>query len=304
MCSVCGCGDSHSENHHHEHEHEHSDHSLEPMIVHHHYYNQGDVHIHYHTGADTSAVMGEHDHVYEAENGDLHFGRGKAQTHVSGVSQGQLIELEQDILTNNNHLAAHNREHFISNEQLVLNLMSSPGSGKTSLLTETLLRIKDKLNCAVIEGDQQTSNDADRIRATGVRSIQVNTGKGCHLDADMIHDAYNRLEFEQEGILFIENVGNLVCPASFDLGEAAKIVILSVTEGDDKPLKYPNMFAAARLMIINKIDLLDYVEFDVDNCIANAKRMNPEIQVIKLSATKGDGLDAWLSWLTQQQAAL
>ncbi len=330
MCSICGCGDSHSENHHHTHPHEHShphthshehnqhshsheaahnEHteshqhvsSLQPIIIHHHYYHQGDVHhhIHYHTGAAVPA-----DAVYEDDHGDLDYGQGAAGAHASGVSQGQLIELEQDILSNNNHIAAHNREHFLAQSQLVLNLMSSPGSGKTSLLTETLNRMKEVVPCAVIEGDQQTSNDADRIRATGVDSIQVNTGKGCHLDAQMIHEAYHKLGFEQPGVLFIENVGNLVCPAGFDLGEAAKVVILSVTEGEDKPLKYPHMFAASQLMIINKIDLLDYVEFNVDTCIANAKRVNPDIQVIKVSATRGEGIEAWQSWLTQQQAAL
>lgn len=171
------------------------------------------------------------------------------------------------------------------------------------MLTETLLRLRDRINCAVIEGDQQTTNDAQRIRETGVPAIQVNTGKGCHLDAQMVHDATARLELADNSLLFIENVGNLVCPASFDLGERHKVAVLSVTEGEDKPLKYPHMFAAADIMLLNKIDLLPYLNFDVDACIANAKQVNPNIQVIQVSATCGEGMDAWLAWLETQLCA-
>ncbi len=213
------------------------------------------------------------------------------------MGQRQLIAIEMDVLAKNNALAAHNREHFTTADQLVLNLVSSPGSGKTTLLCETLRLLADKRPCAVIEGDQQTSADADRIRATGVPAVQINTGKGCHLDAKMVHDACHQLPTNEGGILFIENVGNLVCPASFDLGEKYKVAILSVTEGEEKPLKYPDMFAAAQLMVINKIDLLPYVSFDVARCIENAKRVNPYIQVIQVSATTGEGMDAWLNWL-------
>lgn len=216
---------------------------------------------------------------------------------VPGMGQRQLIAIEMDVLAKNNALAAHNREHFEAADQLVLNLVSSPGSGKTTLLCETLRQLADKRPCAVIEGDQQTSADADRIRATGVPAVQINTGKGCHLDAKMVHDACHQLPANPGGILFIENVGNLVCPASFDLGEKYKVAILSVTEGEEKPLKYPDMFAAAQLMVINKIDLLPYVSFDVARCIENAKRVNPYIQVIQVSATTGEGMDAWLNWL-------
>ena len=219
--------------------------------------------------------------------------------HVSGLSQRQLISIERDVLSKNDQLAMHNRKHFETNDWLVLNLVSSPGSGKTTLLTETLLKLKNKKNCAVIEGDQQTANDADRIRATGVPAIQVNTGKGCHLDAQMVHDACHRLNLADHSVLFIENVGNLVCPASFDLGEKYKVAILSVTEGEDKPLKYPDMFAAASLMIVNKIDLLPYVNFDVNTCIENARRVNPKIQVLQVSATSGEGMSEWLTWLEQ-----
>ncbi|HGB9756232.1 TPA: hydrogenase nickel incorporation protein HypB, partial [Escherichia coli] len=190
----------------------------------------------------------------QTEEGDLHYGHGEAGTHAPGMSQRRMLEVEIDVLDKNNRLAERNRARFAARKQLVLNLVSSPGSGKTTLLTETLMRLKDSVPCAVIEGDQQTVNDAARIRATGTPAIQVNTGKGCHLDAQMIADAAPRLPLDDNGILFIENVGNLVCPASFDLGEKHKVAVLSVTEGEDKPLKYPHMFAAASLMLLNKVD--------------------------------------------------
>ncbi|MGF1885570.1 hydrogenase nickel incorporation protein HypB [Photobacterium profundum] len=332
MCNVCGCGDSQLEGHHHDHDHHHehahtahnhSEHHIakevtsQPVVIHHHYHHQGDVHHHVHYGvvpdehqqhshSHLASAQQEHSEVEHqpkmSQQGDLHYGKGEAEVHVSGVSQRQLLTLEQDILGKNNHLAAHNREHFNANQQLVLNLVSSPGSGKTTLLTETLNQLKHQHTCAVIEGDQQTSNDADRIRATEVPAIQVNTGKGCHLDAKMIHDAYHQLAMNESGVLFIENVGNLVCPASFDLGETSKVVILSVTEGEDKPLKYPNMFAAAELMLINKVDLLPYVDVKIEDCIENARKVNPSIQVIKVSAKTGEGMEAWLNWLNEQLA--
>ena len=185
----------------------------------------------------------------------------------------------------------------------VLGIVGEPGSGKTTLLTETLTRLKGRADCAVIEGDQQTVNDAARIRATGTPAIQVNTGKGCHLDAQMIADAAPRLPLADHGILFIENVGNLVCPASFDLGERHKVAVLSVTEGEDKPLKYPHMFAAASLMLLNKVDLLPYLNFDVEKCLACAREVNPQIEIILLSATSGEGMEQWLTWLETQRCA-
>lgn len=323
MCSVCGCGQAriaghehdhehhheHDNEHHHEHGHEHGHHhhdheqsALRTLIIHHHYHHQGDVHHHYHgvrapMGAEGHDHPHEHEHEHEHLQADLHYGKGEAGLSVPGMGQRQLIAIEMDVLAKNNALAAHNREHFDEAAQLVLNLVSSPGSGKTTLLCETLRQLADKRPCAVIEGDQQTSADADRIRATGVPAVQINTGKGCHLDAKMVHDACHQLPANEGGILFIENVGNLVCPASFDLGEKYKVAILSVTEGEEKPLKYPDMFAAAQLMVINKIDLLPYVSFDVARCIENAKRVNPYIQVIQVSATTGEGMDAWLNWL-------
>lgn len=239
----------------------------------------------------------------QLDEGDLHYGHGAAGTHAPGISQRRMLEVEIDVLDKNNRIAARNRARFAARQQLVLNLVSSPGSGKTTLLTETLLRLKNRLPCAVIEGDQQTVNDAARIRATGTPAIQVNTGKGCHLDAQMIADAAPRLPLAEQGILFIENVGNLVCPASFDLGERHKVAVLSVTEGEDKPLKYPHMFAAASLMLLNKVDLLPYLNFDVEQCIAYAREVNPEIEILLVSATKGDGMDAWLEWLEAQRCA-
>ena len=261
--------------------------------------------------------------------GDLDYGAGAARVSVPGMSAQRAIRLEADVLGENNRIAAHNRQHFAVHGITALNLVSSPGAGKTTLLVATLLALRrcgPEMAMAVIEGDQQTSNDADRIRATGVPAIQVNTGKGCHLDARMIADAFARLPLhghdhdrshdhghghaqdhdhaQVPALLFIENVGNLVCPALWDLGEAAKVVILSVTEGEDKPLKYPDMFAAARLMVLNKVDLLPYVDFDVARCIEFARRVNPGIEVLQVSATKGDGLNAWLDWIERAVAAM
>ncbi len=213
----------------------------------------------------------------------------------------RLIQVEQDILSKNNALAAHNRHHFASHGVLALNLVSSPGAGKTTLLVEMLKRLLPATTCAVIEGDQETTADADRIRESGAPAVQVNTGRGCHLDAEMVDKAFHQLHFH-DGILFIENVGNLVCPAGFDLGEAHKVVIASVTEGEDKPLKYPNMFAAASLMLVSKVDLLPHLQFDVDTLIANARKVNPSLAVISVSATTGEGLDRWQAWLDGARA--
>jgi len=260
MCTTCGCGQGETriEGHAHEHEHEH-----------HHAHDFG--------------------HAY---------GKGvMAAQHAPGVSPSRILRIEQDILSKNNAYAAENRDLFAARGMLVLNLVSSPGSGKTTLLTRTITDLSADLPMAVIEGDQQTVLDAERIRATGVKAIQINTGKGCHLDAHMVGHALENLESEDESLLFIENVGNLVCPASFDLGEAHKVVILSVTEGEDKPLKYPDMFHAADLMLLNKIDLLPHLNFDVEQCIAYAQRVNPGIKVMQVSATSGEGMQQWYNWL-------
>jgi len=245
----------------------------------------GGRHEHKHDGGRT------HDHEH------VHFGEGAAGTSVPGMSQSRLIQIEADILGKNKSYADRNRALLSDKRVLALNLVSSPGSGKTSLLVETLKRLAGTLPVAVIEGDQQTSNDADRIRETGAPAVQINTGKGCHLDAHMVGHALENLLLDEGSVLFIENVGNLVCPAGFDLGEAFKVVILSVTEGEDKPLKYPDIFAGADLMILNKTDLLPHVDFCVGAAVANARRVNARIQVLQLSARTGEGLVTWLNWL-------
>ncbi len=283
MCTVCGCGEGETTIEGHEHSHEHGhDHS-------HH-------HGHHH-----------HDHHHHHHDGDTHdYGQGAAHAHAPGMSQARMVQIEQDILGKNNEYANANRRWFGERGILALNLVSSPGSGKTTLLTRTLTDLKGQYPLAVIEGDQQTANDADRIRETGVPALQINTGKGCHLDAHMVGHALETLKPENSGVLFIENVGNLVCPAAFDLGEAHKVAILSITEGEDKPIKYPDMFAAADLLLLNKIDLLPHLQFDVDKCIDYARRVNPSIKALQVSATSGEGMDSWYQWLaaTRQLASI
>ena len=352
--------------------------------------------------SNTSDAPGTPGVMVQPGTGDLHFGAGAARVSVPGMSQERAIKLEADVLGANNAIAAQNRTHFASHGVTAYNLVSSPGSGKTTLLCATIEALRQRqpeLAVAVIEGDQQTSFDADRIRATGAPAIQVNTGKGCHLDAPMVAQAFGRLDLhasghhhdhdghahvhshphdhehpehahshehteavhthahphahqhthddlhghdhdhnqahghthphshphhhedehehehghahphhhehahEKQALLFIENVGNLVCPAMWDLGEAAKVAILSVTEGEDKPLKYPDMFAAAQLMVLNKIDLLPHVSFNVARCKEFARRVNPGIQILELSATTGEGMGAWLDWLLAMPSA-
>jgi hydrogenase nickel incorporation protein HypB len=215
----------------------------------------------------------------------------------SHPAQKTIIDVEQDVLSQNNLLAQRNRGYFEGRNILALNLVSSPGSGKTSLLERTLNDLKSELEFAVIEGDQQTTNDADRIQATGTKVTQINTGKGCHLDAHMILHALQGMKPKENSVLFIENVGNLVCPAMFDLGEKERIVIISVTEGDDKPLKYPDMFHSSTLCIINKIDLLPYVPFDMEKVKSNAKKVNHHLEIIEVSCISGEGLPLWYNWL-------
>lgn len=238
-------------------------------------------------GCDTGAVSSihhhDHDHVHDHEHEHHH--------------NKTLVEVEQDVLHQNNLLGERNRGYFDAKNILALNLVSSPGSGKTSLLERTLTDLKGTQDFAVIEGDQQTTNDADRIHATGTQVTQINTGKGCHLDAHMIYHAVHGMKLRENLILFIENVGNLVCPAMFDLGEKERVVIISVTEGDDKPLKYPDMFHTSTLCIINKTDLLPYVPFSMDKVKENARKINPKLEFLELSCTSGEGLDSWYSWL-------
>ena len=292
MCMTCGCGNgevhvegagpvhthadgtthSHPHEHGHEHEHEHP-------------------HEHPHDHP--------HDHPHAHGAGSLHYGTGTAGTSAPGMTQARLVQIERDILGKNDAIAQRNRAWLAQRGVFALNLVSSPGSGKTTLLVRTIGKLAGTVPVAVIEGDQQTTFDADRIRATGAPALQINTGKGCHLDAAMVETALGRLAPAVDSVLMIENVGNLVCPAGFDLGEAHKVVVLSVTEGEDKPLKYPDMFHAASLMLLNKVDLLPYLDFDIERCIANARRINPGIEIVQVSATTGAGMDAWLAWIAR-----
>lgn len=226
-------------------------------------------------------------------------GNSHHHDHEHDEKSSRTIRIEEDLLAKNNRLAANNRRYFAAKRLLVLNLVSSPGSGKTSILERTLTDLKNQVDFAVLEGDQQTSNDADRIAATGVAVKQINTGAGCHLDAHMIGHAVEGFDLAATDILMIENVGNLVCPAAFDLGEDHKVAVLSVTEGEDKPLKYPQMFQAADLMLINKIDLLPYLRFDLEQCKSFARQVNPQIAIIELSCQSGEGMTRWYDWLTQ-----
>lgn len=221
---------------------------------------------------------------------------GRAE-HAHDSRHVDLLRVEEDILARNDAFALENRRKLARLGVYAVNLVSSPGSGKTTLLVKTITDLKERVPVAVIEGDQQTSLDADRIRCTGAPTIQINTGRGCHLDAHMVGHAMDELPLETNSVLFIENVGNLVCPAGFDLGEAQKIAILSVTEGDDKPLKYPDIFAAASTVVISKIDLLPHVPFSLDSCLDHLRAINPDLTVLQVSATSGEGMDHWVDLL-------
>ena len=242
-------------------------------------------------GGDGARIEGAHDHHHHHHDHD----------HSHG-DDSRTLRLEQDILAKNDAFAADNRGFFAERGILALNLVSSPGSGKTALLVKTIEILGGRLKPYVVEGDQQTTIDAERIRATGAAAIQINTGKGCHLDAHMVGHALETLAPAEGSVVFIENVGNLVCPAAFDLGEAHRVVILSVTEGEDKPIKYPDMFASSDLVLINKTDLLPHLDFDVDATIANARKVNPQIKVLQVSARTGEGMEAWVAWLTAARA--
>ncbi len=277
MCGTCGCGSgengvtitnlkevkAHEQDHHHHdgHSHDH-DHSHEHHGHHHH----------------------DHDH---------HHGHSHDHNHEHRT----VLDLEQNILQENNLMAARNRGYFEAKAIFALNLVSSPGSGKTSILEKTLQDLKEDIPFYVIEGDQQTLNDANRIDALGIPVIQINTGKGCHLEGDMVFNAVKQLKIKDNSILMIENVGNLVCPSMFDLGESKRVVIISTTEGDDKPIKYPDMFHTSDVCLINKIDLLPYLNIDVDKIKQYALQVNPKLKFFEVSATSGEGMDAWYDWL-------
>jgi hydrogenase nickel incorporation protein HypB len=251
--------------------------------------------VQYRVHADSNEHSHSHEHAHAYDPVD--FGAGPAGAHAPGLSQARMVKIERDILSKNDSYAQENRSYLLEHGIFALNLVSSPGSGKTTLLVKSINALNGSLPLAVIEGDQQTDNDAARIRATGAPALQINTGKGCHLDACMVGQAMRQMGLQDASLLLIENVGNLVCPASFDLGEAHKVAILSVTEGEDKPLKYPDMFRASDLMLLNKCDLLPYLTFDANLAIENARRVNPDIQVIRISATSGEGMEEWLEWI-------
>jgi hydrogenase nickel incorporation protein HypB len=270
--------------------------------------------------AVTIQLVGEEEHLHFAPGQEAtshthpHHGHGHVHTHghsshahshhSPNPAKKTVLQLELDILQKNQLLAERNRGFFEARNILALNFVSSPGAGKTSLLERTLRDLKTELPISVIEGDQQTMNDAKRIAETGAPVVQINTGKGCHLDAEMITHALKKLNPAPNSILAIENVGNLVCPALFDLGEHRRIVVISVPEGDDKPIKYPDMFHSAHLCIINKIDLLPYVTFSVEKARQYALQVNHHLEFIELSATSGQGLDDWYQWLRNQSDGL
>ena len=246
---------------------------------------------------------GEHTHVHSHKEEHLHHhhdGHSHSHDH-SHEHKHKVLEIEQDILQNNAVLAARNRGYFEAKNIFALNLVSSPGSGKTSILERTLVDLKSEIPFYVIEGDQQTLNDANRIDALDIPVIQINTGKGCHLESDMVYEAVKKLEIKNDAILMIENVGNLVCPSMFDLGESKRVVIISTTEGEDKPIKYPDMFHTSDICIINKIDLLPYVNIDVNKLKNYALQVNPKLLFFEVSATTGQGMEAWYKWLKENR---
>jgi len=271
-----------------------------------HVHADGHVHSHDHDGhGDDHGHSHDHDHDHRHSHDHDHaHDHGHAHDHPHDHGEaGRTIRLEQAILAKNQLLAERNRGWLAGREILALNLVSSPGSGKTTLLERTLRDLKGRHAISVIEGDQATVNDAERIRATGCKAIQINTGTGCHLEAEMLARGLQQLDPPRGGIVMIENVGNLVCPALFDLGERAQVVILSFTEGEDKPIKYPHMFRASSLMLLNKIDLLPHLRFDVERCITYARQVNPALQVLRVSAETGEGMAAWYAWLHERSAA-
>jgi len=277
MCTVCGCSDGNTK-------------------------VDGKAHDHHDEGHHHGPGHGHH----HGPDGSLDYGQSPAGVYVPGLSQSRLIEIETDILSKNNTIAQENRRRLSAENIICINMMSSPGSGKTSLLVETIRALSDTVSMAVIEGDQQTDNDAKRIRETGIDAIQVNTGKGCHLDASMVATALDHMALPRGGILFIENVGNLVCPAGFDLGEARRVVLASVTEGEDKPIKYPEMFASADATLITKCDLTKYLDFDIDLLTDNVRKVQPRTDIIQTSVKGDPGLQNWTAWIygLHQQLAI
>lgn len=290
MCNVCGCNDMNGATIHEAHE------SVGAASSNADDQGQDARHVHRHSH-DHSHENADHAHGHTHDGDRLDFGQGPAHAHAPGLTQGQMVRIEQDILGKNAAYAEANRRDFARRGILAVNLLSAPGAGKTTLLTRTIELLRDSLEIAVVEGDQQTSIDADRIRSAGARAVQINTGKGCHLDAHMVGHAVDRLQPQNGSLLMIENVGNLVCPAAFDLGEAFTVVMLSITEGEDKPLKYPDIFRGADLVLIAKCDLLPHVEFDVERALYHARTINRRVQSLCVSARSGEGMAEWTGWL-------
>ena len=275
MCETCGCGNTEGN---------------KPDNL-----KQDNNHDHNHSYRHDHDNYGPHTHYYDDKKG-----KGPYHNH----SGKQVINLKVDVLARNNMTAAMNRRFFEGRKVLCLNMVSSPGSGKTTILEKSISLFGSSKKVYVIEGDQQTRLDADRIEKAGAPAIQINTGSGCHLDAQMVESAVKKLDPKANSILFIENVGNLVCPSRYDLGEFRRVIIISVTEGTDKPLKYPNMFETSHLCLINKSDLLPWVDFQMDEFIKNAKNINPRLEFLNVSAKTGEGIDKWKDWILNQAAKL
>lgn len=303
MCNTCGCDhpdsgikytipgkeNEHAHEHGHSHEHEHSNGDIKSD---HHDHTHPHKHSHPHTHPHDHDHGNCHDHSHEHEHEHTH-----SHSHDHSHEDSRVVQLEQDVLSKNNLLAQRNRGYFEAKNIIALNMVSSPGSGKTSVIERTISDLKADISFYVIEGDQQTLNDAYRIEATGAPVIQINTGNGCHLDSEMIYNAVKRLDIADNSVLIIENVGNLVCPSMFDLGEMHRVVVISVTEGEDKPVKYPGMFHSSDICIINKTDLLPYVDFDIDKAKEFALQVNPRLKFFELSAKSGEGIQNWYEWL-------
>ncbi|MEM8604919.1 MAG: hydrogenase nickel incorporation protein HypB [Cyanobacteria bacterium P01_H01_bin.121] len=297
MCVTCGCSDGAETTFTY----------IDSTMAKHQVESLKNEHTHTHQLADGTVVTHQNHELHQAEQQHDHGHHSHDQnghSHQNGHHHNhnhqhgsQTLTLEQNLLAKNDLIAAQNRGWLQGRQTTALNLVSSPGAGKTTLLVRTIQDLQAELPIVVIEGDQETAQDAERIAATGCPTMQVNTGTGCHLEANMVQQALQTLQPPLNSLVLIENVGNLVCPALFDLGEHAKVVMLSVTEGEDKPIKYPHMFQASQVMVLTKVDLLPYVPFDVDRCLDYARQVNPDLKIFQVSATSGAGLEDWYGWI-------
>ena len=298
-----GHGHDHEHGHGHDHEHGHEhDHDHGHEHDHEHGHEHGHEHDHEHGHASHSGKSHTHEHTHTHTHGPEQKPAGTSAQFRAGQEKGITIDVSMRILEKNDQLADKNRRWLIENGILAINLVSAPGSGKTALLERTISDMKKEIVFSVLEGDQATSNDAKRIQSTGCAVVQINTGAGCHLDAEMVALGLEQLAPSADSVVMIENVGNLVCPALFDVGEMCKVTLLSITEGEDKPAKYPHMFRASELLLLNKIDLLPHLNFDLQACKNYALAVNPRIQILEISATRGDGLHSWYQWLQEKLA--